>query len=198
MFTGIVEAVGQTLQVSPGDQSLRVQIEKPNHFNDLNIGDSICCNGVCLTLEEQSSQSMAFALGYETLQLTGWGPEDLSGVRWNLERSLRFGDRVHGHLVSGHVDSMARVESSYAQGDSWILSVQVPAEFQPYVWKKSSLTIQGVSLTVNQFKGGVAEVCLVPETLKKTNLGNLKIGDFVTIETDYYVKGMLCTVQKNS
>ena len=197
MFTGIIEAVGPTKAVRSGDQCLQLDIERPSHFDDLKIGDSVACDGICLTIESFDTEKMTFTLGYETLQVTGWTSKNLENRSWNLERSLRFGDRVHGHLVSGHVDAMAPVVESYSQGDSWILKAQLPDHLGRYVWKKSSLTLQGVSLTVNSFDGHLAEVCLVPETLKKTNLKMVNVGEQVTIETDYYMKGMLCTQPKN-
>jgi len=197
MFTGIVEAQSQTLDVTEGDQALRINIEKPDDFNDLKIGDSVACNGICLTVEAFDANTITFALGFETLKVTGWRAGDLESTLWNLERSLRFGDRIHGHLVSGHVDGMGEVKASHAQGDSWILQVLLPENLRRFVWQKSSVTLQGVSLTVNSFEDGVVEVCLVPETLKKTNLTHLRKGDGVTIEADYYMKGLLCTQPQN-
>jgi riboflavin synthase len=108
----------------------------------------------------------------------------------NLERSLKFGDRIHGHLVSGHVDSLAKVEFREDLGDSLILGFRYSPKLQPLVWLKGSITLNGVSLTVNKSQENYLEVCLIPETLKRTNLKALKIGETVTVEPDYMTKSM--------
>ncbi len=194
MFSGIVEAVQPILSVQKGSGPLiRVKVKKPNDFNDLKNGDSIATDGVCLTVENFDQETMTFALAAETLRVLQWAPENpdfLLGKKLNLERSLRFGDRIHGHLVTGHVDSLGRVVRSEGLGENWFLDVEVADSILPFIWKKGSITLNGVSLTVNEVKGAVVSVGLIPETLKRTNLGELKVGGFVNVEPDYMAKAL--------
>jgi riboflavin synthase len=188
MFSGIVEAKTNLLSFTPENpnptQATQIIVEKPSEFNDISLGDSIAVNGVCLTVEGFSATTMQFALGAETLKVTGWTAENLKSKPLNLERSLRFGDRLHGHLVSGHVDAMGRVSHSEDLGGSWLLKVQIPAQLSAMVWPKGSIAINGVSLTVNAVTQNEIEVCLIPETLRRTNLSSLQKGDPVTLEVD--------------
>ncbi len=194
MFSGIVEAVQPILSVQKGSGPLiRVKVKKPNEFNDLSNGDSIATDGVCLTVEAFDQETITFALAAETLRVLQWSPENpdfLLGKKLNLERSLRFGDRIHGHLVTGHVDSIGLVTKSEGLGENWFLDVKVADSILPFIWKKGSITLNGVSLTVNEIKGSVVSVGLIPETLKRTNLGELKVGGFVNVEPDYMAKAL--------
>ena len=194
MFSGIVESVQPILSVHEAPGAIRISVQKPSEFTDIRIGDSIAMNGVCLTVEAFNDTEVQFALGVETLKvlaLQSAKPSELLGKRVNLERSLKFGDRIHGHLVSGHVEGLGVVTKSEASGASWLLEVQAPESLLPYIWKKGSLTIHGVSLTVNEIKNSAIAVCLIPETLKRTNLGQLKIGDKVNLEPDFMARAVL-------
>ena len=191
MFTGIIEEKSKVLEALKGDQSIQIKVVRPKSFDDIANGDSIACNGVCLTVESFDDRQMLFTIGYETLQVTGWKLEDLQDKELNLERSLKFGDRIHGHLVSGHVDTVSQVLKMENAGDCLIIDVELPAAHAKEIWKKSSVAINGVSLTVNEISKESFQVCLVPETLKKTNLETLQEGNLVNIETDYYMKGLL-------
>ncbi len=191
MFTGIVEATAHVLNVNEGRGVVRLEIEKPSSFQDVKNGDSISVNGICLTVEAHDEKRLQFALAPETLKVTGWTQESLKNYKFNLERSLKFSDRIHGHLVSGHVDAMAEVVSVEIAGESTIVAVQVPQNLAAYFWPKGSLTISGVSLTINKVESGRIEVCLIPETLKQTNLSNLKAGDLVTVEIDTMARGLI-------
>ncbi|MCJ8277325.1 MAG: riboflavin synthase [Bdellovibrionales bacterium] len=191
MFTGIIEEKAKVLKVSEGDQSLQITLARPAIFDDIGIGDSIATNGVCLTVETFDEKEMVFTIGYETLQITGWQKSDFEDAEVNLERSLKFGQRIHGHLVSGHVDTTSKVLKTEWAGDCFLMDVEVPASNSKEIWQKSSVAINGVSLTVNWVKDGTFQVCLVPETLRKTNLEKLESGQVVNIETDYYMKGLL-------
>jgi riboflavin synthase len=188
MFSGIVEVKTNLLSCTPENpnpqQATQIIVEKPSEFKDISLGDSIAINGVCLTLERFDATTMQFALGAETLKVTGWTAQNLKLRPLNLERSLRFGDRLHGHLVSGHVDAMGKVIRSEDLGGSWLLTVQIPAELSAMVWPKGSIAINGVSLTINAVKQNEVEVCLIPETLRRTNLSSLLVGDQVTLEVD--------------
>ncbi len=191
MFTGIVEGVFPILRVAEGASSVQIWIQRPEFFDDLKIGDSIAVNGVCLTVEKFNDREMQFSLGAETLRLVGWTATSLQNQKMNLERSLRFGDRVHGHLVTGHVEAVGSVRLAHGTDESWFVDVEFPPRLRPYLWDKGSVTINGVSLTVNVITGNRLSVCLIPETLKRTHLGSLKVGDSVNLETDYMAKAVL-------
>ncbi len=194
MFSGIVESVQPILSIEKGQGPLtRAVIQKPSEFNDLKTGDSISTDGVCLTLERFDDATMTFALAAETLRVLQWSPENpenLVGRKVNLERSLRFGDRIHGHLVTGHVDSLGLVTRSEGLGENWFLDIEVAETLKAFIWKKGSITLNGVSLTINQVNDAVVSVGLIPETLKRTNLGELEVGDTVNVEPDYMAKAL--------
>lgn len=191
MFSGIVETTAHVLNVEEGRGVVRLEIEKPSSFQDVKNGDSISVNGICLTIEAHDEKRLQFALAPETLKVTGWVKESLKNIKFNLERSLKFSDRIHGHLVSGHVDAMAEVVGVEQMGESTIVAIQVPQTMAAYFWPKGSLAISGVSLTINKVENGRIEVCLIPETLKQTNLSDLKKGDFVTVEIDTMARGLV-------
>ncbi len=201
VFSGIVEAVSPILSASQAPGVVRIQLQKPSEFNDLKIGDSISTNGVCLTLESQSQQEISFALAAETLKVLGLKSTEvpaLVGQKLNLERSLRFGDRIHGHLVTGHVDSMGHVVERLLEGESLFLKVEIKDSVRPFIWKKGSITLNGCSLTVNEVAGNTISVCLIPETQKRTNLGELKLGDLVTVEPDYMARAVVAASVKGA
>lgn len=204
MFSGIVEskaAIVRAEEISR-DRLTRIWVEKPSNFNDLAIGDSVATDGVCLTVEAFNTKTIQFALAAETLAVTNWrtstsksGAAGLLGRIVNLERSLRMGDRVHGHFVAGHVDAAVQVTRIEDQGETRIIEVEVPKELRSMVWKKGSWALNGVSLTVNSVDGGVASHCLIPETLTRTNLGTLKKGDLVNIEVDTFARALAQSVE---
>ena len=191
MFSGIVECQSPILSASPRKGVLEVHIARPSHFNDLSVGDSICVNGVCLTIENLDKKSMIFALAAETLQVTEWSIENLLHKSLNLERSLPLAARIHGHLLTGHVEGLGEVVSFKKKGETAFLKIAFPKDLAPYFWKKGSLAINGVSLTINQIEGQELEVCLIPETLRCTNLGELNKGSKVNLETDLFVRGLV-------
>ncbi len=189
MFSGIVEAQSKIIKTEALNQAVRIQIERPVHFDDLKIGDSICTNGVCLTIEKFDEKIIQFCLAAETLKVIGSHFNNWKKYKLNLERSLQFGDRVHGHLVTGHVDATAEIKKTYQQGDNWFLEIQVPKSLQNYFWQKGSACINGVSLTVNAVSAdGVIDLCLIPETVKATNLTEYKANEFVSLECDYLAR----------
>ncbi len=198
MFSGIIEAVSEIKSSQELANAYRIQVIRPNEFEDLHLGDSIAMDGVCLTVEAFDENQITFALAAETLRILNWSPANWLGKKVNLERSLRFGERIHGHLVTGHIDSLAEVLVAKPAGESFFLNVKVASSILPYVWKKGSIAINGVSLTVNEIKNSVVEVCLIPETLKRTNLGSLKPGQVVNIEPDYMARAAVAAaVSKN-
>lgn len=190
MFSGIVESVMPIESSEELTNAYRIKIKKPSEFNDIKLGDSIACDGACLTVEAFDEQTMTFALAAETIKVLELSPQSWLGKQVNLERSLRFGDRIHGHLVTGHVDSLGTVTRADLQGESFFLDVKVADTILPYVWKKGSVTLNGVSLTVNELAGNVVSVCLIPETMKRTNLGLLKPGSRINVEPDYMARAI--------
>jgi riboflavin synthase len=195
MFSGIVETQARVLEVRSGESSqtalLRIVLSRPSQFADLHIGDSVAVNGVCLTIESFDVERVTFALGNETLKITGWTANSLQGAALNLERSLRLGDRIHGHMVSGHVDATGTVESVRDLGGSVGLDVGCSESLRSFVWPKGSWAVNGVSLTINEVKGDVVSMCLIPETLNRTNLGALQQGMHVNLEVDMVARGLV-------
>lgn len=192
MFAGIVEAKTSIQSLNEQAGTLTIILEKPTSFNDIGIGDSIAVNGVCLTVESFNDKSIQFSLGPETLRVTGWSGLKLQGQVLNLERSLRWGDRVHGHVVLGHVDGMAEVVNLQdAPGPVRILEFRLlKHDLMAFLWQKGSVTVNGVSLTVNEVNDATDtfSVCLIPETLKRTNLADLQHNHLVTIEVDQWAR----------
>ena len=191
MFSGIIEDQGDVLGYKKLETCARLRVSKPDYFNDIKPGDSISVNGVCLTVENFTNEEIQFVLAMETLTVTGWGDGELSEAKVNLERSLSLDARIHGHLVTGHVDAMGEVVSTEKQGECLLLGVQFPKSLREYIWEKGSLAINGVSLTINQVEELTFYVCIIPETLKRTNLGALEKGSSVTLEIDNLARGLV-------
>ena len=190
MFSGIIETTALAESVFVADAGIELVLERPSFFDDIKTGDSVATNGVCLTLTSFDEPTMKFFIGAETLKVTGCQAEQLMAMEFNLERSLRLSDRIHGSLVSGHVDAVAKVTGVKPIGENLILKISYPPELSAYVWKKGAVVINGVSLTINELDSSSLSVCLIPETLKRTNLSELSVGDFVNIEADYIAKAV--------
>jgi riboflavin synthase len=195
VFSGIVEAKARILSAIRDGEIVRIAVERPVEFDDGRPGDSIAVDGVCLTIEALDAHALTFALGPETLSVTGWSTALLPGKTVNLERSLRASDRVHGHFVTGHVDAMGEVVEAQPLGGALSLKIRAPASLAPYIWKKGSWALNGVSLTINEVEdapdGPIVGHCLIPETLKRTNLGELGPGARPSIEVDFAARAFL-------
>jgi len=193
MFSGIVADVGTILRAEDRNGGLRLAVQ--THalgMDDVRLGDSIAVNGVCLTVVKKEAEVFTVDVSRETLNCTV-GLEH-TGARVNLEKALRFSDRLGGHLVSGHVDGVGEVTTFQNLGESWKLTVRSPQSLAKYVAAKGSITVNGVSLTVNRVAGAEFEVNLIPHTLAVTNLGELSAGAKVNLEIDLiarYVERML-------
>jgi len=192
MFTGIVGAVGRITGVEPRGKGLRLRIDAGAlDLDDVTVGDSIAINGVCLTVVTLTGRSFEVDVSQETIDCTT-GLSEQEGV--NLEKSLRLADRLGGHLVVGHVDGVGDVMAFEPVGTNRRLVVRVPQELARYVARKGSITVQGVSLTVNRVEGAEFEVNLIPHTLEVTTLRHLVPGARVNLEVDLiarYVERML-------
>ena len=182
MFTGIIEAVGRVAAVKPAGQSAALTIGAGGMgLSDVSVGDSIACNGVCLTVTALVPQGFTVDVSQETLRVTsGFGP----GTAINLEKSLRLSDRLGGHLVSGHVDGVGTVTAVKTVDGNLEVIVRFPAELGRYIARKGSIAIDGVSLTVNVVTTDTFSINLIPHTLAVTNLKDLKQGNRVNLEID--------------
>lgn len=179
MFTGIVSAVGKvTHSQQSGD--LRLRIECP--WSDLALGESVACNGVCLTVVAASSGSFEADLSAETLARTA--PRWEAGANINLERALKVGERLSGHFVTGHVDGLAVLREVTASGGSHVLTLEAPPALSRFIAEKGSVTLDGISLTVNAVEGARFTVNIIPHTWQETNLSQRKQGDAVNLEID--------------
>ena len=201
MFTGIVAAVGQIQSIEPfaGDQAaagVHLKIAAGGlDLSDVGLGDSIAIQGACMTVVSKHADGFSVDVSRESLRLT-MGLDALGPV--NLEKSLRIGDQIGGHLVSGHVDGLGEVVKFEPVGESWELVVQAPAALAAFLAYKGSITVNGVSLTVNRvedLEGGTRfSINLIPHTIAVTTLQYLQVGQRVNLEVDTiarYVQRML-------
>ena len=196
MFTGIIQAISPVLSSQAHEDEWKIQVQRPVLFSNVKVGDSVAVNGVCLTIESITVQSLVFHLGLETMKITQWHKQSLKGQWMNLEPALKVGDFVGGHFVTGHVDGLAHSIKVTKTKNSRLIEIQVPREFQKYFWKKAFISLNGVSLTINEVQGDRLFLCLVPETLKRTNLRNLKSGQAVLFEVDSQARALISTFQK--
>jgi riboflavin synthase len=192
MFTGIVEALGCVSRIVPAARGFRVTIASRDlDLADVSIGDSIAVNGCCLTVVDLADGAFAMDVSQETLDCTA----DLrEGAAVNLEKALQLSDRLGGHLVTGHVDGVGTVTEFVTEGESRRLTVTAPAPLARFIARKGSITINGVSLTVNEVSGATFGVNLIPHTLAVTNLKDLAPGSRVNLEVDLiarYVERLL-------
>ena len=198
MFSGLVQAVSLVLKAERQSEILKLTLKKPDSFVDLKEGESIAVNGVCLTLVHFDEGILCFDLGPETLKITGWTCGSLKNKRLNLERSLSLQSALGGQLLTGHVDEKAFVKKVEKKSESLFLTVQIPPLFKKFVYSKCCLALNGVSLTVNQVKGLEIDFCLIPETLKRTNLSDIKAGGFLNFEVDYISRPVIQLLKNQS
>jgi len=183
MFTGIVTDMGRVRTVEPTDRDRRYEIETAWDTATLDLGASISHAGCCLTVVETGAGWFAVEVSNETLSKTTLG-DWKAGDRINLERAARLGDELGGHIVSGHVDGLGRVVSVTPEGGSHRLTITAPAPLHRYIAAKGSITVDGVSLTVNTVEAQEFGLNIIPHTWTETTLGTLKAGDPVNLEID--------------
>jgi riboflavin synthase len=182
MFTGIVEAVGEVVAVTPRGETARIDVRSPL-AREVRLGDSVAVNGCCLTIMESHAQELRFEAIRETLEKTALG-ELAAGSRVNLERAMSASARFDGHIVQGHVDEAGRVREWRKRGEDVQLFVQTSREFADQCVPKGSVTVQGVSLTIVGVADDGFDVALIPHTLQVTTLGDLAVGARVNLEAD--------------
>jgi len=187
MFTGIIEELGRVVSIEDQPDAKRITIEGPLVTSDVNRGDSIAVNGTCLTAIEIEPGHFTADVMHETLRLTSLGAAKVGDVV-NLERAMNAATRFGGHVVQGHVDGLGHIVSREPSENWEWVRVSIPAELTKYVVLKGSITIDGISLTVNEIEGNVVGLSLIPETLRLTTLGAKTVGDPVNIEADIMAK----------
>jgi len=189
VFTGLVETIGTIAAVKPFAGGRRVTVAAPEIAGDVKAGDSIACNGVCLTVEAGAERGRRFTVAAvaESLRRTTV-PTWRRGIAVHLERALRAGDRLGGHLVQGHVDGVGRVLRAGREGRDFVVTLAVPPELQRYIIPQGSLAVDGVSLTVAARHGTRCRLYLIPETLARTRFGRLRVGERVNLEVDQIAK----------
>jgi len=188
MFTGIVQDIGhiEAREARGGDVRLTIAVDRFDLARTA-LGDSICVQGVCLTVIELTERSFVVDVSRETLTLTTLGEiENLAAV--NLEPALRAGDALGGHLVSGHIDAVATVIAARTEARSRRLSIEVPAALARYIARKGSVALDGVSLTVNEVEDAVFGINLIPHTLAVTTLGRVAAGTRLNLEVDQFAR----------
>lgn len=197
MFTGIIQAIGKVREPEQLGSGVRLTIVTPEqfHLDQVHVGDSIAVNGACMTVVNIEGNSFQIDVSAESLSKT-CGLDTFGEV--NLEKAMRLGDRVDGHLVSGHVDGVGQVESMTKIAESYKLVIRAPLKLSPYLAYKGSVTVNGVSLTVNEVEdtamGAVFSINLIPHTVEVTTLKHLKPQDWVNLEIDTiarYVERMM-------
>ncbi|MBM3634142.1 MAG: riboflavin synthase [Actinobacteria bacterium] len=187
MFTGLVEEMGTVRERTPSAAGARLVIGCDAVRDGLAIGDSVSVNGACLTVVEMGDDWFAVDCVEETLRRTSVGDRE-PGDRVNLERAMRVGDRLGGHIVQGHVDGTGTVSGTTPEGDGVMMSVAAPDEVLRYVVEKGSITVDGVSLTVATRDSGGFTIALIPHTMEMTTLGPQAVGRRVNLEADVVAK----------
>jgi len=200
MFTGIVEELGTVKIFQREAGAARLAVSASTVLDGTALGDSICVDGVCLTVVNITKNDFSADIAVETLNVTNLGELKIA-MHVNLERALQLSARVGGHLVSGHVDAVGRIREKRPEGNGWRLTFDVPAQTLRYVIKKGSVAIDGISLTVAEVDRSGFSIAMIPHTARVTTLGSKSAGDRVNIETDIigkYVERLLSGRIENS
>lgn len=187
MFTGIIEELGSVVAIEEQPDAKRITFSGPLVTSDVGRGDSIAVNGACLTAVEIASGTFTADVMHETLRLTSLGSL-VEGSPVNLERAMNAATRFGGHMVLGHVDGVGTVVSRKPSENWEWVTIQIPAELMKYVVLKGSITIDGISLTVNEVTSDTVSFSLIPETLRLTTLGSKGVGSLVNVEVDIMAK----------
>jgi riboflavin synthase len=187
MFNGIVEELGQVKRISRRGNISILEVKAEAILQDIRIGDSIAVNGACLTVIKKATQSLSFEVMPETLKVTNLGILKISD-KVNLERSLKLGDRISGHFVSGHIDYIGTIRKKGYLNGNLCLEITVSGDYTGYLSKKGSVAVDGISLTIVNKKSNTFTVYIIPHTLKNTTLGFKGPSHKVNIELDVLAK----------
>ena len=183
MFTGLVKDIGIVKKIDKSSGDWRIEIEVSLDVTKVQLGASICCSGCCLTVMDKSNNSLLFDVSQETLSKTIIGSWEVM-TRVNIEPSLKLGDEMGGHIVSGHVDVVTNIISIVPDGDSRKIRIAMPSGYAGYIAQKGSIAVDGISLTVNDVGNDYFEVNIIPHTWECTTLNDRKGGDNINIEID--------------
>ena len=193
MFSGIIKHTGKINKIYKNNNNCIIEILSKIKFSKSEIGSSISCSGACLTLEKYKGNLSKFFISKETLNRTNFKSSN-KGDLINLEKSLKYGDRVSGHFVQGHIDTTSTIKKIVFVGKSWFINLKLKKKYKKYLIQKGSITINGVSLTISKILKYGFQIVIIPHTLKLTNLMYLKENDVVNIEFDVlskYIKSFL-------
>ena len=190
MFNGIIYNQGLVTSVQKSKKNSLIGIKSKYKFAQREIGSSIACNGVCLTLVSIRSSNIFFFVSYETLKRSNFS-KIKKGDYINLEKSLVYGNNISGHYVQGHVDTTGLVKNIIIAGKSWVIKISINAKYMKFLVDKASISINGVSLTISKIASNNFEITVIPHTLKLSNLKKLKKNDTVNIEFDIFSKYLL-------
>ena len=183
MFTGLIQDIGIIRERDQSRADVRFEIETNMTLEDIAIGASICCSGCCLSVVEKTQNTFSVDVSKESLDKTNLS-EWKTGGRVNLEPSLKLGDELGGHMVSGHVDTTTKILNITPEGDSYRIKVEIPDELRSMIASKGSIAIDGISLTVNEVEDTYFGVNIIPITWSHTTLGDRQAGDQVNLEID--------------
>ena len=196
VFSGIVHSTGTITQASKNKDSLTLEVESSSDFvADLQIGASVCVDGVCLTVTSVTDTLMSFDLIIETLRSTTFDKVKIS-EQVNLERSIKFGDEIGGHILSGHVSDTVSIDKISKTDENYVLTFKTSSDIVKYIFPKGYVAINGVSLTVGDVsrEDNLFDVYLIPETLRRTNLSNKLVGDLVNVEIESQTRNTVDTI----
>lgn len=195
MFTGIIEEIGTVKELSKSDKNALIVVECKEILEDIKIGNSIAIDGVCQTVIAFDKNNFSAQVSSETLNVTTFSRLKI-GSKVNLERALTLNGRFGGHIVTGHIDGLAKVKNIQKQFEFYNIKFEVEKDLAKYIAKKGSITINGISLTVADIVSNEFSIAIIPHTFENTSLSDLKSGDFVNIEVDIlakYVEKILST-----
>ena len=188
MFNGIIFNTGKVKKKYIDSSGLILTINSKININSKKeIGSSICCAGVCLTLTKYKNNNLSFYISKETIKRSNLSMLKINDIV-NLEKPIKFGDRISGHFIQGHVDTMARVKKIKLSGKSWYIDFSLEKKFKKYLINKGSIAVNGISLTIAKVKKNVFQVAVIPHTLKLTNFIKLQEKDLANIEFDILLK----------
>ena len=190
MFNGIIFKTGKVKSISKKRNSIYVEIQTNINFKKNDLGSSICCDGVCLTVEKILKNKIYFYISNETLKRSNFKTLKLNQII-NLEKSLSFGKSISGHFIQGHVDTVAKIKKITFIDKAWMINLKIlNKKLNKYLVEKASISINGVSLTISKVYQNSFEITVIPHTLKLTNLKNLKVNSLANVELDIFSKYM--------